>query len=160
MEYQKGKKLFAVFTENEILLDEFPNFKEYFAEKVSNKDGNISEELAKEIKNCFDEPMKNIYKENGLFTCISSMIFDDNYLKNILDLIIKYYTKHTNYILGLVSKSFKEYVDSIIEQIEIRKSIIFIRYTENQNHEWQKLCAIYQGKRENICKDVITICTK
>ena len=160
MEYQKGKKLFAVFTENEILLDEFPNFKEYFAEKVSNKDGNISEELAKEIKNCFDEPMKKIYKENGLFTCISSMIFDDNYLKNILDLIIKYYTKHTNYILGLVSKSFKEYVDSIIEQIEIRKSIIFIRYTENQNHEWQKLCAIYQGKRENICKDVITICTK
>ena len=141
-------------------MDDFPEFKEYFAEKVSNKEGNISEELTKEIKNCFEEPMKNIYKENGLLTFISSIIFNENYLKNILDLIIKYYTKHTDDIFKLVNNTFKDYIDSIIEQIETRKSIILIRYTENTTHEWKNLCAIYAHKRENICKDLINIFNK
>ena len=160
MLFKNAKKLFAEFTEDEILLDDFPEFVDYFSEKVANKDGKISEELSKEIRNCFEEPMKNIYKENGLITYISSFIFNDNYLKNILDLIIKYYTKHTNHIFDLVNNTFKEYIESIIEQIETRKSIIFIRYTENKNHEWQALCAIYENKRDNIRKDLISICKK
>ena len=158
--FKKGKKLFADFTDNEILLDEMTDFKNYFSEKVSNKDGNIYEELSKEIKDCFNEPMKNIYKEKGLLSYISSIIFEDNYLKNILQLIVKCYTQNIKYIFDLINDIFKEYIEGITSQIETRKNIIFIRYTENQTHEWNNLCALYKGKRDNISKDLISICNK
>ena len=158
--YKKGKKLFADFTDNEILLDEIIDFKNYFTEKVSNKEGNIYEELAKEIKDCFNKPMHNIYKEKGLLSYISSLIFEDNYLKHILKLLIKCYTQNIKYIFNLLNNTFKDYIEGINSLIETRKNIIIIRYTENQTHQWNNLCKLYAGKRDNISKDLISLCNK
>ena len=70
--YQKGEKYFTDFTEGEISLDDFPNFKDYFLEKVSNKEENYSEELAKEIRDNIDKTMTKILNEKCLFEVISS----------------------------------------------------------------------------------------
>jgi hypothetical protein len=94
--------------------------------------------------------MSEIYKENGLMTSISSLIFDSSYLRTILDIIIKYYTKHTKYIFDLLIKSFNEYINSIIDQIKTRRSLISIRYSKDQNKEWKKLCKIFTEKKEKI----------
>jgi hypothetical protein len=118
--------------------------------KVSNKSENISDEISKEIRRCIDNTMSEIYKENGLMTSISSLIFDSSYLRTILDIIIKYYTKHTKYIFDLLIKSFNDYINSIIVQIITRRSLISIRYSKDQNKEWKKLCKYFTERREKI----------
>jgi len=150
MYFQNAKNLFFDFTDKKIVLDEFPKFKDYFLKKVSNKSENISDEISKEIRRCIDNTMSEIYKENGLMTSISSLIFDSSYLRTILDIIIKYYTKHTKYIFDLLITSFNEYIISIIDQIKIRRSLISIRYSKDQNKEWKKLCKIFTEKKEII----------
>jgi len=148
--FQNAKNLFIDFTNKQIALDEFPKFKDYFLKKVSNKSENISDEISKEIRRCIDNTMSEIYKEDGLMASISSLIFDSSYLRTILDIIIKYYTKHTKYIFDLLIKSFNEYINSIISQIKTRRSMISIRYSQVQNKEWKKLCKIFGEKKEKI----------
>ena len=70
--------------------------------------------MAAELRRCIDNTMSEIYKENGLMSSISSLMFDSSYLRTILDIIIKYYTKHTKYIFDLLIKSFNEYINTII----------------------------------------------
>ena len=155
--YLKGKKYFTDFTKGEIILDDFPRFEDYFLGEVSNKGGNFSEELAKEIRSSIDNTMNKIYKEKGLIETISSSIIDSNYLINIIDIIIKYYNKHTNYLFDLLNNKFYSYVRAIINQISTRKGIIFLKYTQSQSLEWKKLCTIYSTKREKICADLTNI---
>ena len=157
MYFQNAKNLFFDFTDKKIVLDEFPKFKEYFLQKVSNKSENISDEISKEIRRCIDNTMSEIYKENGLMKSISSLMFDSSYLRTILDIIIKYYTKHTKYIFDLLIKSFNEYIKSIIDQIKTRRSMISIRYSKDQNKEWKKLCKTYTDKREKIFENYMQI---
>ena len=153
MYFQNAKNLFFDFTDKQITLDKFPKFEDYFLEKVSNKNENISEEISKEIRRCIDNTMSEIYKENGLMTSISSLLFDSSYLRSILDIIIKYYTKHTKYIFDLLIKSFNEYINSIIDQIKIRRSLISIRYSKDQNNMWKKLCKTFKEKKEKILEN-------
>ena len=158
--YQKAKYFFSDFTKDDVKLDDFSKFNEYFLEKVANKDGNFSEEISKEIRNCIEHTMSEIYKEEGLLASISSTFFDSKYLTEMIGIIIKYYTKHTKYILDLLKNTFHDYINSIIFQIKTRRAIITFRYTESQNLEWKKLCTIWANKRENIRKDLDIICKK
>ena len=157
MEFQNAKNLFFDFTDKQIVLDDFPKFEEYFLQKVSNKSQKISDEISKEIRRCMDNTMSEIYKENGLMTSISSLMFDSSYLRTILDIIIKYYSEHTKYIFDLLIKSFNKYINSIINQIKTRRSMILIRYSQDQNKEWKKLCKTYVEKRENIFDNYMRI---
>ena len=160
MDYEEAKNCFKDFSEGKISLTEYPGFEENFSEKVADKENNVLNEISKEIRSCIDESMKKIYNENGLLTAISAFLFDSQYLSQIIELIIKYYTKHIKYIFDLIQSTFKDYIELIIHEIENRKSIISIKYSNKQSHQWSNLCSAYSSKKENIYIDLKNICNK
>ena len=158
--YEKGKKLFSDFTKSKILLKEFGRFKNYFLEQTSNKNENFTEEILKELKTSMEKTIQKIYDEKGFWAAISSSIWNDNYLMNIIEIIIKYYTNHTKYLFDLLKNNFESYINEIKHTINIRKNIILSKYTKRQSAKWKNLCTIYTDKRKNICDDLDTILNK
>ena len=98
--------------------------------------------------------MNKIYNEKGFFSAISSFFSNSNYLSNIIEIIIKYYSSKVKYYFDLLRDHFIEYINNIINLIETRKTSIVARYKNQKSEEWKTLCLIYLEKRDDIYKDL------
>ena len=148
--YQKVKDDFNNFTSGNMKLEEYPKFKDYFAEKVVKKGRNISEEIYNEIKSCLEQGMSKIWEKKGIFNYITSVFSNVSYLTNVFEIIIEFYCKKIDYIFRLLTTSFRNYTNSILNLIKSGTSIISIKYTEVQKKEWENLVSIYKDAKEDI----------
>ena len=57
--------------------------------------------------------MDKIHEKKGFKEWIFSYIFDDNYLKNVYDLILDTFTNKINYILKLIIEEYEDYINHI-----------------------------------------------
>ena len=108
--YNEANSLIQKFSDGKVNFTELSSFRDKFAQVFGNK--NIDEQIFNEIK-LASKDMDKIYEKKGFKEWIFSYIFDDNYLKNVYDLILDTFTNKINYILKLIIEEYEDYINHI-----------------------------------------------
>ena len=112
--YNEANSLIQKFSDRKVNIPELSSFKDKFAQVFGNKNKNknIDEQIFNEIK-IASKDMDKIHEKKGFKEWIFSYIFDDNYLKNVYDLILDTFTNKINYILKLIIEEYEDYINHI-----------------------------------------------
>ena len=110
--YNEANSLVQKFSDGKVNFPELSSFRDKFAQVFGNKNKNIDEQIFNEIK-IASKDMDKIHEKKGFKEWIFSYIFDDNYLKNVYDLILDTFTNKINYILKLIIEEYEDYINHI-----------------------------------------------
>ena len=148
--YDEAKKKFKTFNEGQIKLNNYKKFKQYFSNKVANKDVNIENEINKEINLCTEQGYSKIWEKKNFFSLIASFFSRVSYLTNIIEIIIEVYDNQIYYILYLLKNNFSRYINFINKSIKTRLDIVSVQYMKIQEKNWENICKMYAESKKTI----------
>ena len=118
-------------------------FKEFFTMKVSQKGIKIKEEIFNELNSCFENTKSQIWKNKKFIDWIESILFDKEYLKNFIEIVIETLEKKLKYILHLITFHLEDYKNQIIRIIQEKIEAIelaFVNLNPEELEQIKKLC--------------------
>ena len=125
------------------------SFNDYISNILGNKDEKIGVELYKELVNTCEAP-NNILSKKGFTNWISSLLSNQNYLENIIDLLIDNSSNKINYIFLLIQKESDTYLMKYLKKINSSAKFDILKSNDEQKNKWKKLCDSYEQKRNKI----------
>ena len=154
--FQTAKNIFLEFTEHKIdLTEHYISFKIFFMGKTLKcTNGNILEEIFKELKGCIDDSMSKILSKKGLFSFFTSAFSNLTFFTNLIDIIMDLLFKETQYIFDQLNKYFGDYIRELLILISNNSNSVSFLYHNQQTEAWDSLCSIYKNKREMIYQDL------
>ena len=147
--YNEANSLIQKFSDGKVNFPELSSFRDKFAQVFGNKNKNIDEQIFNEIK-IASKDMDKIYEKKGFKEWIFSYIFDDNYLKNVYDLILDTFTNKINYILKLLIEEYEDYINHIKNLINANVKSTCIQFNADQKKFWDTLSTTYEDIRSSI----------
>ena len=147
--YNEANSLVQKFSDGKVNFPELSSFRDKFAQVFGNKNKNIDEQIFNEIK-IASKDMDKIYEKKGFKEWIFSYIFDDNYLKNVYDLILDTFTNKINYILKLIIEEYEDYINHIKNLIKANVQSTCVQFNKEQKKYWDTLSTTYEDIRSSI----------
>ena len=135
-------------------------FREFFIINTSQKGIDILKEINHELNKCFEDTKLQIFKNKGFFDWIESVIFDDEYLNNFIDIIGDSLTKKLGYIINLILENFKDYNNQmariIQEKIESLE-LLFIKLAPEELEKLKNYCEPIMAEIKKDFKNYLSI---
>ena len=127
-----------------------PDFKEFFKKNILERGIQINEEIKRELNKCFEDTKLQIWNNKGIIDWIESFIFDEDYLKNFIDVLIKTLQKRLNYVFHLISINYNEYQNQVIRSIQEQIESNELKFKNLEPEELEKFKQLCAPKIEEI----------
>ena len=144
--YNSFKKYSDMLQKSKLMLELNFDFKSYISKEFGNDN---KEELDKYIleeikKTCWGNP-GNFAMSKGVKDLFYSLVFDKNYLENLIEFKKNAFLEKIEYIFKVLKKSVNMYFNDLINIID---------YIEEKLLKWKELCASYDNIRK-LCFEII-----
>ena len=148
------KQIIKYYSKGKILLEDNEKCKDfitYFSDNAGDKNKDFTKELYEEIINSA-ESLGTIFINKGFISWFKSLFLSDEYLSNVINILLDTYLDRVNKVFYLLSNSFKKYINKIIHQAEIKSFVFLMKIDKEQCKIWKNLNNFYEKKRNEINK--------